>query len=157
VHCHPDRQFAGAHLASGYGKTEAWIVIATAGDAHIHLGFKEPLDPERLAGWVAGQHIRHAASGDKPCPGRPRRDGARASQSAARHRRGVFIVELQEPTDYSVLLEWQGFRVDPEAGHLGLGWQLALACVDRSAWPAERLEHLRNARRPQIRNYQYAA
>ena len=26
---------------------------------------------------------------------------------------GVFPVELQEPTDFSVLLEWEGFAPDP--------------------------------------------
>src|SRR3954469_10367468 len=34
VHAHPDRAFAREHLGSAYGKTEAWIVVATrAGDA----------------------------------------------------------------------------------------------------------------------------
>ena len=56
---------------------------------------------------------------------------------------GVFVVELQEPTDFSVLLEWDGFDVDgPADGHLGLGFDVALDAVRTDA--VER----RRARRP---------
>ena len=42
------------------------------------------------------------------------------------------MVELQEPTDLSVLLEWDGFGIDDEqAATLGLGWDVALASVER--------------------------
>ena len=60
----------------------------------------------------------------------------------------MFLVELQEPTDFSVLLEWDGYDVDGAAdGHLGLGYDLALQCVDRSGWAAEKLETLRRRAR----------
>ena len=53
---------------------------------------------------------------------------------------GVFIVELQQPTDLSVTLEWQGFLDDEAGGHLGIGFETALGCVDRTgaARPARR-------------------
>jgi mannose-6-phosphate isomerase len=58
----------------------------------------------------------------------------------------VFIVELQEPTDLSVLLEWESFPIDGRAeGHLGLGFDQALNCVDRSAWDGQQLAGLRGA------------
>ena len=35
---------------------------------------------------------------------------------------GVFLIEVQEPTDLSVILEWEGFAIDaPRVGHLSLG------------------------------------
>jgi len=140
-----------AHLASGYGKTEAWIVIAAGSEACVHLGFREDLQPDRLAGWVARQVTNAPLAATNRLPVAP--GDAVLVPAGVPHAigEGVFIVELQEPTDYSVLLEWEGFRVDPEAGHLGLGWELALACVDRSAWSAERLERLRAARKNQLR------
>ncbi len=47
---------------------------------------------------------------------------------------GVLIAELQEPTDLSVLLEWDGFGIDDEQGAtLGLGWDIALPSVERVA------------------------
>ena len=70
---------------------------------------------------------------------------------------GVFIVELQEPTDFSVLLEWDGFDIDgPADGHLGLGFDVALdavrtdafdgADVDRLVRRADAAEHPARAR-----------
>jgi mannose-6-phosphate isomerase len=47
---------------------------------------------------------------------------------------GVFIVELQQPTDLSVTLEWKGFLDTAAGGHLGIGFETALGCVDRSGW-----------------------
>ena len=41
----------------------------------------------------------------------------------------MLIVELQEPTDLSIMLEWEGFGIDDEqAATLGLGWD--------ARWPA---------------------
>jgi mannose-6-phosphate isomerase len=46
---------------------------------------------------------------------------------------GLLIVELQEPSDLSVLLEWEGFGIDDATeASIGLGWETALECVDRS-------------------------
>ena len=40
---------------------------------------------------------------------------------------GIFVLELQEPTDLSILLEWDGFAVDGDLdGHLNLGFDSAL-------------------------------
>ena len=39
---------------------------------------------------------------------------------------GILLVELQEPTDLSVLLEWDGFELTEAEGHLDLGWDRAL-------------------------------
>ena len=60
---------------------------------------------------------------------------------------GLLIVELQEPSDLSVLLEWEGFEIDGAAeGHLGLG--LRHRPVGRRPRPAERRGARRAARGP---------
>ncbi len=64
---------------------------------------------------------------------------------------GAFVVELQEPTDLSILVEWDGFAIDGAAdGHLGLGFDTALAAVDRRGWSAEEIAALRGAREPDV-------
>ena len=145
---HPDRRFANAHLASPYGKTEAWVIVSAEPDSVVHLGFNRDVPAAELAGWVAGQRVDEmlAATNRIPikagdavlCPaGVPHAIGA-----------GVFLVEIQEPTDFSVLLEYDGFALDGAAdGHLGLGYDLALECVDRSAWDPDRIEALRGGSR----------
>ena len=55
---------------------------------------------------------------------------------------GILLVELQEPTDLSVLLEWDGFELSEDDGHLNLGWDSALEALDRTAWNGERLAGL---------------
>jgi mannose-6-phosphate isomerase len=56
---------------------------------------------------------------------------------------GIFLVELQEPEDLSILLEWRGFEIDgAELGHLGLGFDVALEAVDRSALSPEGIRDL---------------
>jgi mannose-6-phosphate isomerase len=44
---------------------------------------------------------------------------------------GILLLELQEPTDLSVLLEWKRFGVDDGTEHLELGWDTALQALDR--------------------------
>ena len=143
VHVHPDRAFAATHLASPYGKTEAWIVVEAEPGAVVYLGFARDVGAAELAGWVSRQDTGSmlAATNRVPvsagdtvlCPaGTPHSIGA-----------GVLIVELQEPTDLSVLLEWRGFPLGPDDAALGLPMDEALACVTRQRCPAARLDALR--------------
>ncbi len=44
---------------------------------------------------------------------------------------GILLLELQEPTDLSVLVEWKRFGVDSGPEHLELGWETALQSLDR--------------------------
>jgi mannose-6-phosphate isomerase len=149
VHCHPNREFARRHLDCPFGKTEAWVITEVRGSSPaVHLGFVEDIDPATLAGWVERQetatmldalHRLAVAPGDTVLvpAGIPHAIGE-----------GVFLVELQEPTDFSVLLEWAGFAIDGRAdGHLGLGFDVALQCLDRSGWPPEELARLQGGRR----------
>jgi mannose-6-phosphate isomerase len=148
VHCHPDRGFARRHLDCPWGKTEAWVIVATrVPEPVVHLGFGAATDAGRLAGLVEGQQVDALLAGLNTVPvaagdtvlvpaGMPHAIGE-----------GVLLVELQEPTDFSVLLEWDGFAVDGRRdGHLGLGFELALGCVDRSGWGPAELSRLRGGR-----------
>ncbi|HVV21995.1 MAG TPA: class I mannose-6-phosphate isomerase [Pseudonocardiaceae bacterium] len=150
VHCHPSNDFAQQHFGSHFGKTEAWIVIGASGaDPRVHIGFREPVDRYTLADWVRDQNhdaLLGALNSTTVSPGDtvfipaglPHAIGA-----------GVFIVELQQPTDLSVTLEWDGFLDTADAGSLGAGFDVALGCVDRDGWGDGRWESLvrRTARR----------
>jgi mannose-6-phosphate isomerase len=146
VHVHPDRGFAAAHLASPYGKTEAWVIVEAAPDAVVHLGFARDVEPAELAGWVAAQRVDSMLAATNRVP--VRAGDAVLVPAGLPHAigSGIFLVEVQEPTDFSVLLEWDGFEVAESAAYLGLARDAALACVDRSGWAGERLGEL--VRRP---------
>jgi mannose-6-phosphate isomerase len=143
VHAHPNRAFATAHLASPYGKTEAWVVLEAATDAVVHLGFSRDIGAQELAGWVTAQDVASllAATNRVPvtagdallCPaGLPHAIGE-----------GILLLELQEPTDFSVLLEWDGFPLTADEATLGLSMDVALECVDRHRCSPAQLEQLR--------------
>ncbi len=135
VHCHPSNAFASAHLGCRHGKTESWIVIGTSGpEPTVYIGFRDDVTDERLESWVAAQDTDEMLAALNPVQvaagdtvfvpaGLPHAIGE-----------GVFIVELQQPTDFSVTLEWKGFLANADIGHLGLGYDTALECVDHSGW-----------------------
>lgn len=144
VHCHPDRGFAARHLGFRYGKTEAWIIAGTRGPSpEVFLGFRQDVDPHTLERWVReqdGPAILAALNRVPVAAGQTFFIPAGLPHAIGE---GLLIVELQEPTDLSVMLEWQGFAVDgAREGHLDLGFGVALQAVDRSAWTPERLRTL---------------
>lgn len=139
VHVHPDRSFAREVLGSRYGKTEAWVVIDAAEGATVSVGFREDVAAETLAGWVQDQDRRALLGALNPLLVRP--GDAIFVPAGVPHAigEGVLTVELQEPSDLSILLEWRGFaRGGDGAATLGLGWNVALGCVQLSRHEAER-------------------
>jgi mannose-6-phosphate isomerase len=144
VHFHPDRAFAREHLGSPHGKSEAWVVVAAEGeDPVVHLGLRHELDAATLAGWVERQDTGAMLAALNRVRVTP--SDAIFVPAGLLHAigKGVFIVELQEPSDLSVLLEWEGFEIDGRAdGHLGLGFDTALEAADRSPLGLADLERL---------------
>jgi mannose-6-phosphate isomerase len=142
VHFHPGRPFARQALDLAHGKTEAWIVVEADPSASVHVGFREPVDPATVRGWVRTQDSGAMLAAMRRLPvgagdaifvpaGTPHAIGE-----------GILLVELQEPTDLSVCLEWAPFDLTEDESHLRLGWDLALEALDRTAWNDERLAAL---------------
>ncbi|MEV5409358.1 mannose-6-phosphate isomerase [Thermopolyspora sp. NPDC052614] len=130
VHLHPDRAFARRHLGLPHGKTEAWIVLGVDPGARVRLGFAEPVrlpevralvdagDAAGLLGLMRTLEVRPGDAVLVPA-------GVPHSIDA-----GVFLLELQEPSDLSILLEADGLDLDPHReGHLGLGFDVALTAL----------------------------
>jgi mannose-6-phosphate isomerase len=142
VHSHPDRAFAAAHLDCEHGKTEAWIVLDAAPGACVWLGFREELPAEELAVLVEAQDDRllealnriEVQAGDTVLVpgGQPHAIGE-----------GVFVLELQEPTDLSVMLEHRRFGLEEAHAFLGLTVARALGSVDRGPLTEDGLVSLR--------------
>jgi mannose-6-phosphate isomerase len=129
VHLHPDGSFVREHLGAPHGKSEAWLVLE---GGTIHLGFAGDVEASTLRGWfdtqdsaalLGASNELHVARGD--CiyvpAGTPHAIGE-----------GVFILEVQEPSDVGVLLEWERF-VPAAAATMGLDPDVALGATRRSA------------------------
>jgi mannose-6-phosphate isomerase len=134
VHAHPDRAFARSRLDSPFGKTEAWFVLRTRREAaEVWVGLRESVERERYLAWIESQDVDSLL-------GSLNRLAVRAGDvvyvpAGVPHAlgEGVLIAEVQEPTDFSLLCEWDGFPVAPEDSHLGLGWDVAVEALDVGA------------------------
>ena len=131
VHAHPDDDFAHRHLGHAHGKAEAWFILE---GGTVHVGLRGDVAAEDLADLVARQdadailallHTATVSPGDVVWvpPGELHAIGE-----------GVLLLELQQPEDLSILLEWKDFAIDGSRdGHLGLGFETALGAVNRRA------------------------
>ena len=148
VHVHPTQYFARSHLGCLYGKTEAWYVLAAerpdtdAAEPSVWLGWHEDVDPGELAERVErqdGAWMLERMNRVTVAPG----DGILVPAGTAHAiGAGVFVLELQEPTDFSVLLEWSITTSGADDAHLGLGWDRALGVTDHTAIGPESLDAL---------------
>lgn len=140
VHVHPGRSFAASHLDCPYGKTEAWIVLEAEPGSAFHVGWREPVDDDELArrrdaqdsAWMLAHMHRIEA----------RRGMGVLVPAGTAHAigAGILLAEVQEPTDFSVLLEWSVTTATRDESHLGLGFDTAMASVSAAALDApERL------------------
>jgi mannose-6-phosphate isomerase len=149
VHVHPNRAFAYRHLGSRHGKTESWIVVGARGaEPVVYLGWAHDVETAELSRWVSEQdsmamlgnmHRLEVGPGDAVLV---------PAGTAHAIGEGVFAVELQEPSDFSIMLEFKGFDIDPAGGELGLGRDLALTCVRRKAFSSADIDGLRRHSKP---------
>lgn len=127
VHYHPDQRFAKEKLQLNHGKTEAWIILEAPVGAKVGIGFKNQMAKNEVAALVSNHdstgllnslEFKQVQAGD-----------AVFVPAGVPHaiESGIFVLELQEPSDLSILLEWDGFAVDGDKdGHLNLGFETAL-------------------------------
>jgi mannose-6-phosphate isomerase len=143
VHLHPDRAFSRRHLGIPHGKTEAWLVLDVTEGSRVRLGFAESMSSSQVRAMVdradsdallRSLRVRAVRPGDAVLvpAGVPHSIDA-----------GVFVLELQEPTDLSILLEAQDLAVDLHRdGHLGLGFDVALTALRLDALDESELDAL---------------
>ncbi len=148
VHLHPDQEFAGRHLGLSHGKTEAWIVTAVrpvAGDGtgYAYLGFTRDVSEDEVTAWVDGQRVNDMIAAMHRVELRPGTTLLVPAGLPHSIGPGITLVELQEPTDLSILLEYEGFPgLSAGDAFLGLDPAAALGALDRRRWSAEAIAAL---------------
>ncbi len=131
VHVHPDRAFAARRLGSAHGKAEAWAILEAEPGAAVWLGFSRDVSADELRAWFDAQDERamlgamnrlEVSPGDLVFvpPGVAHAIGA-----------GILFFEVQEPTDFSLFLEWERFVPDASVALLGLDRDVAIEAVRR--------------------------
>jgi mannose-6-phosphate isomerase len=148
AHYHPGRPFARAALGSEHGKTEAWLIVSAEAGADVHLGFRSDVDLTTVRDWIERQDVAAMLAALNRLP--VAAGDALLVPAGTPHviGEGILLLELQEPSDFSILLESEGFVSSDADAHLGLGWERALEALDRTAWGPARLASIRVEPRP---------
>jgi len=133
---HPSKIFSRKYLNSDFGKAEAWYILATRKigkeNPYVLIGFKpgitkdimqKMVEEQDIEGMISFMHKVEVRPGDAifVAPGIPHAIGE-----------GIFMIETQEPTDFSILVEKNiGSHILKEKDcHIGLGWHKALDIFD---------------------------
>jgi mannose-6-phosphate isomerase len=132
VHYHPGRAFAREALDSAHGKTEAWIILEADPGAAMHLGWSRAVELGEVREWMRAQDVAAMLAAMNELPVAAGDAIFVPAGTAHAIGAGILLVELQEPTDFSAMLEWDGFPLTEEQAHLGLGWDRALEALDLS-------------------------
>src|ERR1039457_6594272 len=131
---HPDKTFSRNYFKSEHGKTEMWLVLATRPGASIYFGFKEGTKKEELDDAGKTSEDDRAAFTDllqeyPVTAGDVWLIPARAAHAIGA---GCLILEVQEPTDFTIQPErWcDRYRLSDQEMYLGLDKEVALSCFD---------------------------
>jgi mannose-6-phosphate isomerase len=138
LHFHPDDGFAAERLRAPHGKTEAWVILEADADAVAHVGFAHDLGEDELAHRVAARDVEGLVAAMNRLP--VRAGDAIFVPAGLPHviGEGILLLELQQPSDLSLLLEWSGVMTEEQAW-LGLPREVALGAATRTAVDLGRL------------------
>ncbi len=132
IQAHPTPEFSRRHLNDSFGKTESWLVLDTRPingvEPYILLGFRERMDKPTLGDLIARQDVAGMEQMLNRVPAAPGHLYILRAGVPHAIGPGVFMVEVQEPTDWVVSAEYQVGQVvlSEKAALMGLGLDTAL-------------------------------
>lgn len=134
IQAHPDKAFSKKYFQSDYGKTESWIVLATRPGASLYFGFKEKLTKEEFIKAVEQSETDKTVM--EPLLNRVDVNPGDVFLVPARMVHaigaGCLILEIQEPTDFTVQPEyWCGdYHLNEQEMYIGLEPDVAMDIFD---------------------------
>ncbi|GAA0178884.1 class I mannose-6-phosphate isomerase [Clostridium sediminicola] len=137
IQVHPNKDYAKKFFNSNFGKTEAWYIIGgrrvNGEPPYVLLGFKEHITKEKWEEFFEKQDINaminslhkfYVKSGD-----------VFLIEGSVPHAigSGCFLIEVQEPTDYTMRVEktaFDGSQLPDTLCHQGVGFEKMLECFN---------------------------
>lgn len=144
IQVHPDKEYAKNELNSSFGKTESWYVLncreIDGEKSVVYMGFKEGVTKEKWKQLFLSQDIKgmldclhrievHPGDAFMIYGGVPHAIGS-----------GCFLMEVQEPTDYTMRVEKvtpTGLKISDELIHQGVGEEKMLDCFHYDCYTYE--------------------
>ncbi|MEM7457197.1 MAG: class I mannose-6-phosphate isomerase [Planctomycetota bacterium] len=142
LQAHPDRQYVEKRFSGNAGKTECWYILSTREeDAYVYLGFQRPPTVEQWARMVEDQDLEGMRACFDKIPVKPGDCLMVPSGTPHAIGEGIFMIELQEPTDWVVRCEFSagGHVLEHNARFMGLELEDVLSIFDYRQHPVESL------------------
>lgn len=138
---HPTRAFSYENFGSPYGKAESWVILDTREDACIYFGFKNKIEKKDF------EELVRKSKQDRDCMTSvvnkvPVKTGDVFFVDAGIIHAigaGCLILEIQEPTDFTIQPEhWCGnYKLNDREMYLGLDPSTALDCFNYALYGSE--------------------
>lgn len=138
IQCHPDRTFARRHYNSDHGKTESWLILDSrtidGEEPYLLLGFKPGINGEDFAAATEAEDVAAMIDMLHRVPARPGDVWFIPGRFPHAIGPGVFMLEVQEPSDWVVVPERCCAAIElPASVRWGpLDPATAMACFDYS-------------------------
>lgn len=149
VQVHPTKEFSRRHFNSDYGKTEAWLVIATRENPRLYFGFNRPMSKDELSVLEEKSETEKDVMQSVLCSVTPKVGDVYLITAGLIHAigAGCTIVEIQEPTDFTIQPErWCGdYHISYEEEYIGLSKSDALDCFDYNLYGEKALKLAKKA------------
>jgi mannose-6-phosphate isomerase len=145
IQAHPTISFAKQYLKSNSGKTEAYVILGTRKEVvnpYIYLGFQHPAGKEEFKTAVEKQNINKLVSCFDKIPVKPGDVFIVPGGLPHAIGEGVFMIEIMEPTDFVVRLEFErgGYVLPEQARFMGRSIEFAMEMIDFSQLSVEEIK-----------------
>ena len=141
---HPTRAFSREFFGSPYGKAESWLILATRPDACIYFGFSREVTKEEFAAAVERSETDPNAMTEFVNRVPVQTGDVFFVDAGMIHAigAGCLILEVQEPTDFTVQPEyWCGdYHLNQQEMYLTLDPDIALDCFHFHKFGPETVE-----------------
>lgn len=145
IQAHPTIPFAQKYLNSNSGKTEAYVILGVRDkikDPYIYLGFQKPIKPGVLKNLIEEQDIDQLLTYFDKIPVKPGDVFFVPGGLPHAIGEGVFMIEIMEPTDFVVRLEFErgGYELPEESRFMGRDIDFAMDMIDFHAHSAGKIK-----------------
>lgn len=131
---HPTKEFSRKYFNSEYGKTEAWLVVATRPGAKLYFGFKDKITKEQLSVLEEKSETEKNIMGNLLAGVEAQVGDVWLIKAGLIHAigAGCTIIEVQEPTDFTIQPErWCGdYHISYNEEYIGLDKETALGAIN---------------------------
>ena len=138
---HPTKEFSRKHFNSDYGKTEAWLVVAKRPNAKLYFGFKDKITKEELSILEERSEVEKDIMGNLLAGVDVNVGDIWLIKAGLIHAigAGCTIVEVQEPTDFTIQPErWcNDYHISYEEEYIGLDKDTALNAINYDIYGEE--------------------